>query len=64
MRNMKSKLHQAADPKYRVIANLLRDEIRRGMAIGAKLPSEASLAERFGVHVLTIREALRVLQEG
>ncbi len=61
---MKSKPHTASEPKYRLIANLLQQEIRKGMAIGAKLPSEPVLAERFGVHVLTIREALRVLQEG
>ena len=61
---MKSKARSASDPKYRTIANTLREEIRKGMAIGTKLPSETLLAERFGVHVLTVREALRVLQEG
>lgn len=54
----------APSPKYRQIANELLKEIRDTMSVGAKLPSETLLAERYKVHVLTIREALRVLQEG
>jgi len=54
----------ASSPKYRIIANALLKEIRETMSVGAKLPSETQLAERYQVHVLTIREALRVLQEG
>jgi len=51
------------DPKYRQIADIILKEIRETMGVGSKLPPEVRLAERFGVHVLTIREALRVLQE-
>lgn len=51
------------EPKYRQIADIILKEIRQTMGVGSKLPPEARLAERFGVHVLTIREALRVLQE-
>lgn len=54
----------ASSPKYRLIANALLKEIRETMKVGDKLPSETLLAERYKVHVLTIREALRVLQEG
>ena len=54
----------APEPKYRQIASELLLEIRKTMGVGAKLPPEQRLAERFGVHVLTIREALRILQEG
>lgn len=51
-------------PKYRTIASALLKEIRETMAVGTKLPSETMLAERYKVHVLTVREALRLLQEG
>jgi len=51
-------------PKYRRIANAILKEIRETMAVGDKLPAEIALAERYGVHVLTVREAMRILQEG
>ena len=60
---MKSDLKAPNEPKYRQIANTLLREIRQTMGVGAKFPTETSLAERFGLHVLTIRQALRVLQE-
>lgn len=53
-----------ADTKYRQIANQLLAEIRAGMKAGDKLDPEVRLAERFEVNVLTMREALRVLQDG
>ena len=50
--------------KYRKIAQLLLKEIRDEMGPGDKLATETQLAERFGVHFMTIREALKILQEG
>lgn len=61
---MKPRPDKRADTKYRQIANQLLAEIRAGMKAGDKLDPEVKLAERFGVNVLTMREALRVLQEG
>lgn len=53
-----------SETKYRQIAQQLLQEIRDNMGPGDKLPTEVQLAERFGVHFMTIREALKVLQEG
>ncbi|MBC2602677.1 GntR family transcriptional regulator [Puniceicoccus vermicola] len=50
--------------KYRQIAQQLLTEIRETKGPGDKLPTELQLAERFNVHFMTIREALKVLQEG
>lgn len=50
--------------KYKQIADQLLAEIRSSMKVGDRLPTEVQLAERFGIHVLTMREALRVLQDG
>jgi len=57
------KKHRAI-PKYRQIADDLLEKIRATMEIGDKFPGEVELARDYGVHVLTMREALRVLQEG
>ena len=48
---------------YRQIATRLIEEIHAGSwPIGAKLPTEQALVERFGVSRNTVREALRELQ--
>jgi GntR family phosphonate transport system transcriptional regulator len=48
--------------RWRRIRDALAEEIARGRwAAGAKLPSEAALARRFGVHRHTVRQALRQL---
>ncbi|WP_141313890.1 GntR family transcriptional regulator [Streptomyces spinoverrucosus] len=48
----------------REIADTLRDRIRSGdLKAGDRLPTQAELAEEFGVERGTVRQALRVLQE-
>lgn len=51
-------------PLYRKVVDALRREIAAGrLAIGARLPSEEELCQRFGVSRHTVREALRQLRE-
>ncbi|MFS8199232.1 winged helix-turn-helix domain-containing protein [Streptomyces sp. CWNU-52B] len=46
------------------IADILRDRIRAGdLRAGDRLPTQAELAEEFGVERGTVRQALRVLQD-
>lgn len=53
-------------PKYRQVADLLRDAINRGeYAPGAMLPSQPRLAEQFGISQTLVSKAIGVLaQEG
>jgi GntR family transcriptional regulator len=47
---------------YVQIADDLRQQITRGhLAPGERLPSTAQLAERYGVAIMTVRNALRLL---
>ena len=49
--------------RYAGIANALRDRIRKGdYPCGCALPSQKELASRFGTTVMTVRQALSVLQ--
>lgn len=51
-----------ADPRYRVIADALRQEIESGaLAPGSKLATELELTERFNASRNTIRDAVRSL---
>lgn len=51
-------------PLYMQVVNELKAEIVRGAhPIGAQLPSESALVERFGVSRQTVRQALRMLRE-
>ncbi|MFD9455722.1 GntR family transcriptional regulator [Streptomyces sp. NPDC059985] len=54
----------AATPKYQRIAAALRDELDRAErdSGGARLPSERSLAARYGVNRQTVRAALQELR--
>ncbi|MEU6890390.1 GntR family transcriptional regulator [Streptomyces sp. NPDC046557] len=53
----------AAMPKYQRIAAALRRELdRASRSPGGKLPSERSLAERYGVNRQTVRAALQELR--
>lgn len=51
-------------PRYREIANLLREEIAAGIfPVGSFLPTEDGLCARFSVGRHTVREAIRQLRE-
>lgn len=51
-------------PPYKRVADVLRDEIERGvLQPGQQLPSHRELQERFEVANMTARSALRVLRE-
>ncbi|MGW0960190.1 GntR family transcriptional regulator [Streptomyces gelaticus] len=51
-------------PPYRRVADVLRDEIERGvLQPGQQLPSHRELQERFEVANMTARSALRVLRD-
>jgi len=56
-------LLRANGPLYRQLADVLREPIASGaLGIGAELPKEAELGERFGVSLITVRQALRDLE--
>lgn len=59
-------LTTAAAPRWLQIADVLREEIASGQfAPGARLPNEMALAQRFGVHRHTLRQAIaRLTREG
>lgn len=55
---------EPSDPLYLRVARTLKDEIVAGvLAVGAQLPTEDELCNRFGVSRHTVREALRRLRE-
>lgn len=50
-------------PLYRQLTELLKTPIRDGsLAAGSSLPREADIAERFGISLITVRQALRELE--
>ena len=50
-------------PLYRQLAGILREPIANGaLPVGAELPKEALIADRFGVSLITVRQALRDLE--
>jgi GntR family transcriptional regulator len=56
-------LNRADGKLYRQVAARLRAAILGGrLAVGAELPTEAALAEGFGVSLITVRQALRELE--
>ena len=51
-------------PAYRVVAEALVEEVlQRRLQPGSQLPTEADLAEQFGVNRSTVREGMRLLEE-
>ena len=58
--------HESAVPLYIQLKELLQSQIKSGdYAIGARLPSERELAQRYGVSRMTARQSLQALaQEG
>jgi GntR family transcriptional regulator len=58
------RMRPAARPRYARLAELLQGEIRSGrLGIGARVPGELDLVERYGVSRHTVREALRRLSD-
>lgn len=58
-------LARTGGPLYRQLADILRRPISDGaLAAGQELPKEASIAEHFGVSLITVRHALRDLESG
>ena len=56
-------LDRADGKLYRQIAERLRGAITDGqLPVGTELPTEAALAEGFGVSLITVRHALRELE--
>src|SRR5438552_6032745 len=57
------RLRREEGPLYRQLAAILRAPIVEGAyAIGATLPKEAEIAGRFGISLITVRQALRELE--
>lgn len=52
----------AAKPRYKELADELREEILSGRYHGDTFPTESDLCKRYGVSRFTVREALRSLQ--
>jgi len=48
-------------PAARSVADQLSAEVMEQLSLGAQLPSEAELAQRFAVSRVTVREALKIL---
>lgn len=56
-------LARSQGPLYRQLADILREPISTGaFPVGGELPKEAMIAERFGVSLITVRQALRDLE--
>jgi GntR family transcriptional regulator len=59
----KRSLARTQGPLYRQLADILREPIASGaFPVGGELPKEATIAERFGVSLITVRQALRDLE--
>ena len=58
-----ARLRESADTRATAIARCLAVEIQGSRAAGTRLGSEWDLCERFGVSRLTLRQAIRLLQD-
>src|SRR5881409_377062 len=62
MNGVKTAFHSRV-PRYHRIAEALRERIRVGeLASGARLDNQRALAKSFGVTLMTLRQALEVLE--
>lgn len=52
----------SADPPYRQLAAILRAKIEAG-EIRTRLPGEKTLQQEYGLALVTVRKAIRVLRE-
>ena len=60
----KRALERDKGPLYRQLADILREPIFKGaFPVGSELPKEAIIGERFGVSLITVRRALRDLED-
>jgi DNA-binding GntR family transcriptional regulator len=51
-------------PKYAQVVSAIREDIRRGVLVaGDRMPSESELCERFSMSRVTVRRALKELEE-
>ncbi|RLU94783.1 GntR family transcriptional regulator [Streptomyces griseocarneus] len=56
--------HESPTPVYRQIAAVIVADIENGtLLVNRRIPSEASLVQRFGVARETVRNAVRFLRE-
>ncbi len=56
-------LARSQGPLYRQLADIMREPIISGtFRVGSELPKEAEIAERFGVSLITVRQALHSLE--
>ncbi|WP_372412185.1 GntR family transcriptional regulator [Streptomyces luteireticuli] len=56
--------HESPTPVYQQIAALIIADIERGtLTVNRRIPSEASLVQRFGVARETVRNAVKYLRE-
>ncbi len=59
-----SGLRSSRKPRYLQVAEILREEIRRGEhEVGHRMPTEAALCKRFAVSRFTARSAFRLLED-
>jgi GntR family transcriptional regulator len=54
--------YDSAEPPYRQLAAILRARIEAG-EITSRLPGERSLQQEFGMAIVTVRKAVRVLRD-
>ncbi|MBZ4319562.1 GntR family transcriptional regulator [Streptomyces huiliensis] len=56
--------HESPTPVYRQIAALIVADIQRGaLPVNRRIPSEASMVQRFGVARETVRNAVKYLRD-
>ncbi len=60
----KSRVQESSNSKYQLVRNKLEQAIKNGeYSVGSQLPPQNELAKQFNVSLLTIRQALSLLEE-